>query len=672
MARTTHSGFMIQSLFGNKMNFEIVLPDILGNGLVHCWRDNDGGREWIGPSRFAQGIRVDGVPCLIQSTFDDPGNLEVVARVGARLAHFWRHSGTLLWSGPTYFATSCAQSPAFIQSRFGNRGNFEVVVPLSPKGVAHYWRKNDQPGASWQFSTKFATNLTVDAVSLIQSNYGTPGNLEVVLRAGDKLYHFYRDAGGWKAGAQFFSGAAGKPCFIQSRYGTQGNFEVVTPLAAGGLAHLYRNNDAGGAWQQSTSFAAAEGQFEAVALIQSFYGTYTLGNLEVAAWDGRSAAMFWRQDVAPFGWTGPTKQVGFVTGRHVPKLKALDDLMLQAMADRGVKNATMAIMRNGNIVLEHGYGWMAPPPNSLMRIASVSKMLTRSAIGVLYRRGTLTATTKVFPLLNLTPLPGQTPENRLNKITVDHLIEHKAGWDISLLADDQVLGERTGPQSVGFDPAFGSREISLEMGLTGMPTAWDVGRYMLGRPLQYDPGSPPNPASPPYANIGYIYLSLVVERVSGKRFIDFVREDVLGPHGIQDVFLARSLLALRHPREVRYSDPWRTPTALDPDSQVRVDGPDGGWSLEAMEGAGGLIASAAALVEYMQHYWLFSTEERDSRVFIWRAVGSEPGTHAEAVQRAGNINYAILFNTRTVTAGLNIGDIAPLIDNAISGITNWP
>lgn len=34
-----------------------------------------------------------------------------------------------------------------------------------------------------------------DGVTLIQSNYGSPGNLEVIARAGDRLHFFWRDSG---------------------------------------------------------------------------------------------------------------------------------------------------------------------------------------------------------------------------------------------------------------------------------------------------------------------------------------------------------------------------------------------------------------------------------------------------------------------------------------------
>lgn len=37
----------------------------------------------------------------------------------------------------------------FIQSRFGNRGNFEIVLPRTGGGLVHFWRNNDAPANPW-------------------------------------------------------------------------------------------------------------------------------------------------------------------------------------------------------------------------------------------------------------------------------------------------------------------------------------------------------------------------------------------------------------------------------------------------------------------------------------------------------------------------------------------
>jgi hypothetical protein len=75
---------VVQSIFGRKGNFEVVMPWAAG-GLAHFWHDNDVGLAWHGPTRFGGG-RVDAV-ALVQSRFGPRGNLEVVTRVGNRLVH---------------------------------------------------------------------------------------------------------------------------------------------------------------------------------------------------------------------------------------------------------------------------------------------------------------------------------------------------------------------------------------------------------------------------------------------------------------------------------------------------------------------------------------------------------------------------------------------------------
>jgi hypothetical protein len=40
-------------------------------------------------------------------------------------------------------------NPSLIQSNFGLKGNFELVVPMSTGGLAHYWRNNDDPELPW-------------------------------------------------------------------------------------------------------------------------------------------------------------------------------------------------------------------------------------------------------------------------------------------------------------------------------------------------------------------------------------------------------------------------------------------------------------------------------------------------------------------------------------------
>jgi len=303
--------FMIQSRFGSRGNFELLVPRPRTGGFNAYWRNNDSGAfPWNGPAGFGDTVGDASTQiALIQGNFGQ--NLEAVARVGNRLAHFWRMSGPpWTWNGPFFFGSGVSGNPSFVQGRFGQRGNFELVVPRAAGGIAHYWRNNDLSSFPWSGEAVFGTSVgRVNSVALIQGNFGTPGNLEVVARVGSRLAHFWRQSGPpwtWSGPTWFFDGAAGGPGFIQGRHGTKGNFELVTPVAAGRLAHLWRNNDVGTfPWSGAALFG--RGRPVAVSLFQGNFGTP--GNLEVAAWGEGRAAIYWRQGGPPWTWSGPTAYV---------------------------------------------------------------------------------------------------------------------------------------------------------------------------------------------------------------------------------------------------------------------------------------------------------------------------------------------------------------------------
>jgi hypothetical protein len=307
MATTAkQSGFLIQSTFGTKGNFEMVVPKA-GGGLSHFWRNNDfPGFPWSGGFNFGIGA-VTGA-ALIQSNFG-PGNFEVVAVVGNQLVHYWRENHPpFTWHGPSApFATGITGNPTLIQGSFGTKGNFEVVVARTGGGLSHYWRNNDAPGFPWSGPTNFGSG-NIRGVSLIQSNFG-PGNLEVVaLTASNQLVAYWRDHGPftWHGpSAPFANGVTTYPSLIQSSFGTKGNFEVVVPCVPGGLAAFWRNNDAGGfPWSGPTPLPGGTAHHYTMAsLIQSNFGP---GNFEVDAnhVSPGSGFQYWR-DLA-FVWHGPS------------------------------------------------------------------------------------------------------------------------------------------------------------------------------------------------------------------------------------------------------------------------------------------------------------------------------------------------------------------------------
>ena len=132
---------------------------------------------------------------MIQSNFGSVGNLEVIARVGTQLEHYWRDDGgTQAWHGPFIIASGVTGNPAFIQSHHGNKGNFEAVAPAAA-GAGDWWRDNDAPDTPWHGPTFFGSG-NVSAVGLASAAFGSAGNLEAVVTAGSDLEHYWRDEGG--------------------------------------------------------------------------------------------------------------------------------------------------------------------------------------------------------------------------------------------------------------------------------------------------------------------------------------------------------------------------------------------------------------------------------------------------------------------------------------------
>jgi hypothetical protein len=306
---TSGNPALIQSRFGSQGNFEVVTSAANG-GLLHFWRNDDNTfLPWSTAIPFGGSLgNVDAVT-MIESNFGSPGNLEVICRVGDQLQFFWRDSGPAFnWNGPFFLESGVAGNPVLIQSRFGTQGNFELVVPAAGGGLIHYWRNNDDPALPWSGPTYFGGSLgQVDAVTMIESNFGSPGNLELICRAGDQLQFFWRDSGpafNWNGPFFLESGVAGNPVLIQSRFGTQGNFELVVPSAGGGLIHYWRNNDDPALpWSGPTYFGGSLGNVAAVTMIESNFGSP--GNLELICQVGNQLQFFWRDSGPAFNWNGP-------------------------------------------------------------------------------------------------------------------------------------------------------------------------------------------------------------------------------------------------------------------------------------------------------------------------------------------------------------------------------
>lgn len=364
-----------------------------------------------------------------------------------------------------------------------------------------------------------------------------------------------------------------------------------------------------------------------------------------------------------------------VTGDASPSLRAIDDRVQRFMEQYSVRAGSLTILKAGTIVFQHAYTW-APPgypttqPLSLFRVASNSKAFTSAAIYQLFSSGHLSPSQAIFPLLGITSpaLSSQTPSPNINDITIQELLDHAGGWNDHL---DVTAKDGTHIPGTNWDPVFGLRQISQALQLDGPPSKRDMARYMYGEPLQFVPGTQnfdsTNGAS--YSNFGYVLLGLAVEKVTGMSFADYVRQKVLAPIGISDVYLAHTNAAERLPNEVTYDDPATGPSVFYPKDSVQAPYPygGGGFMTETMDSGGGLAMTSAALATFVHNYAVFGVGPRPTWGGTWwlGRSGSMPGTISLAVSRSRDIDYAYIFNSRSFPATAGFEDLYHDIDAAI-------
>lgn len=271
---------------------------------------------------------------------------------------------------------------------------------------------------------------------------------------------------------------------------------------------------------------------------------------------------------------------------QIPELIPMDEHILRFMSSWSIRGAQLAVMRNDSLLYAKGYGWADEEAgrkmevNSMMRIASASKLITAAAIMKLIEMGKLSLDTKVFGatgVLNDTIYTNAIADHRVDSLTIDHLLLHKGGFS-----------GRLG------DPMFTTKDIVAAHNLSAPPTPAELVRIVLGRRMACAPGGWRK-----YSNFGYMLLSLVIEKASGKSYWEFVNDELFSPAGTASFAPATNYYADRHPLEVHYYGPDGEPVEEYTGSGRMVDRVYGGNDIHGLMGAGGWITSAPALARFV-------------------------------------------------------------------------
>lgn len=359
--------------------------------------------------------------------------------------------------------------------------------------------------------------------------------------------------------------------------------------------------------------------------------------------------------------------------------ESYDQVIGKLMSDFHIPGGAVAVTHSGKLVFAKAWGFadrddpQLAHPDDLFRIASVSKQITAAEALELVEAGKLALDERAFDILSdLKPLPGKSIDPKLKLITVRQLLNHTGGWN----------------RDVTGDPMFNSTNIAAAVGVPAPADCSTIIRYMLDKPLTYDPGT-----TYCYSNFGYCVLGQIIEKRAGGPYADTVKSALLRPAGAPRMDIGHTRAELRGDGEVHYYDYPGAPLAASvfPDVMGTVPWPYGGFYLEAMAAHGAWIASPIDLLRFQvaidgrgpsvpllspqsitamtanpgvtnsctanggvtpiaDGYW-YGFGWQMNKYGNWWHTGSLPGTATEVVRAQNGYGWAAFFDTRAQDSG---------------------
>jgi CubicO group peptidase (beta-lactamase class C family) len=377
------------------------------------------------------------------------------------------------------------------------------------------------------------------------------------------------------------------------------------------------------------------------------------------------------------------------TGIALDNFNGIDSTINQFIARWKINGGAVAISKNGRLIYNRGFGYadekksIRTQPDHLFRIASVSKPITSIAVMKLVESGKLKLSDTVFGEGEILDQPYYTQainDRRIYSITVQNLLEHTAGWD------------RNTPYG-GFshcDPPFFPLSVTALENAPNPVGDSTLIKFLLHLPLNNDPG-----LSFSYSNIGYLVLGKVIEKISGKKYEDFVEKEIFQPLSINDIHLGRNLRENKLEREVEYDSGQLTASCYGDGAMVPWQ--YGGFNLEAMNSHGGWVATVSDLTRLMLAVDVSSTSPDilspasinvmttgsqanasyakgwsvNARHNRWH-TGSLDGTSAFIGMSNNGYTWAFLFNSRADNSMAFWNDLDRLPWNCLPTISDFP
>ncbi len=382
-----------------------------------------------------------------------------------------------------------------------------------------------------------------------------------------------------------------------------------------------------------------------------------------------------------------------------PTMKSLNELINNEMSelketerfDREIEKfmrrweftgVSFALMRNDSLIYAKGYGYADKQSGEecdvrhLFRIASVSKLITATAVMKLIEDGQLTLSSKIFGEEGILcdSLFLDLQSNNHKRITVDHLLRHTAGFSDS----------RGDP---GFANGMVARVLEKELPLS----LDDMIVYATKTYIRTAPGGSYN-----YSNLGYMILGKVIEKVSGMGYEEYVRDSIMAPIGCSNIFIANNFSHQKAPHEVSYYEVKEAEAVEAYDgSGLMTMKSDGGNNVTLLGGAGGWVASSVELLRFVASIDdkpLYNDILSDESIRImteynrtkhpigwastskyeWLRSGSMAGTSALIKRQSNGYTWVFLVNNSAWIGPKITRYISSSVSSSIAKVTQWP
>ena len=178
--------------------------------------------------------------------------------------------------------------------------------------------------------------------------------------------------------------------------------------------------------------------------------------------------------------------------------RKIDHYINAEMQKQKIPGVSLAVVRNGKIAILKSYGLadvehrIPVKPETVFQSGSMGKQFTAAAIMILVEEGKITLDEKISKYLTDVPASW-------NNITVRHLLTHTAG-----------LGD-----------------YPSEVDLRRDYTEDEYFSFIKKSPFLFETGTKWD-----YSNIGYVTLGVLIRRITGKFYGDFLQERIFKPLGM--------------------------------------------------------------------------------------------------------------------------------------------